>query len=98
MTIWNGKTGTIKKQDEVQPFHFDEKLYEDEHSEQIFIDTLVANKDLVQLFLLGGVRILGNIVGSDDFTIAINTRNSGVQLVYKNAITTISKYTEQRAL
>ena len=94
MTIWNGNKDMNRKYSDNVPYVEDE-IYTTEHSEKIFIDTLQSRSQLVQVFLLGGIRIVGVIVGNDDYTIAINTRSHGVQLVYKNAITTISKHVQE---
>jgi RNA chaperone Hfq len=62
------------------------------YSELKYIDCLMNNNILVQVYFLGGLRIVGYIVGYDDFTIALNTRSNGVQLVYKHSITAIAKH------
>ena len=85
MTIWNGK------EREVMLKNNDTEVYDTEHSEQIFIDNFINKNNVVQIFLLGGMRIVGTIVGSDDYTILVKRHKEGcLQMIYKTAITTIS--------
>ena len=64
--------------------------YEQEHVEQVFLDGLQSRGKLVQIYLVSGIKMVGTILGTDDFTILISTRSFGMQMLYKHAITTIS--------
>ena len=85
MTIWhsNKKEGKMINQDS------------HDYGEQYVLDGLQAKEELVQIFLLGGTRIIGRIIGSDDHTIMITRDKIGEQLIYKSAITTISHHTKE---
>jgi RNA chaperone Hfq len=61
----------------------------EEHSELIFLDCLAAKKAPVLIFLMGGIRLQGNLVGSDEFSVLISTENNGDQMIYKHSIATI---------
>jgi len=61
----------------------------EEHSERIFLDCLAANQSPITIFLIGGIRLEGNLMGSDEFTILISTQNKGEQMIYKHSIATI---------
>jgi RNA chaperone Hfq len=89
MAIWeqNTRTMSLKK---------DEEMYDTEHCEQGFIDVLQGNSSLVQVHLLGGQRLLGKIIGSDDHTILLSRQRPGNQMIYKTAITTISIFEEKQ--
>jgi RNA chaperone Hfq len=60
----------------------------DEYSETIFLDSL-HNKN-VNVFLLGGVKLVGEFYGHDNVSIFLKKDNSE-QLVYKRAISSISQ-------
>lgn len=85
MNIWDGnKERAMRAKD-----------YEFEHFEQAFIDTLKERNDIVQVHLLGGTRLIGRIIGSDDHTILISRPKSNDQMIYKTAITTISIFEDK---
>lgn len=67
----------------------DPEIPNEEHSELIFLDCLAAKKVPVLIFLMGGIRLQGNLVGSDEFSILISTENNGEQMIYKHAIATV---------
>ena len=46
------------------------------------------NNKSVKIFLDNGVRIQGNIIGYDDFSIIIKTKGTK-KLIYKHAMTTL---------
>lgn len=66
------------------------------HKEHIFLDSFQRNVCGVQIYLITGIKMVGVIVGSDDFTILLSTKIWGTQLIYKHAITTISAYREDQ--
>lgn len=70
--------------------------YEDEHSEQIFLDSLQNKGQLVIIYLINGVKMVGFILGSDEFTVLFSTKSGGTQMLYKDAITTVSGYHEEK--
>lgn len=84
MSIWHKK----KKEEKMnnQDSH--------DYCEQFVLDKLQAKEELVQIFLLGGTRIIGRITGSDDHTIMISRDRIGEQMIYKSAVTTISHHTK----
>ena len=65
------------------------EITEEEHNETIFLDCLAVKQAPVHVFLLGGIRLQGNLVGSDEFSILISTENKGTQMIYKHSIATI---------
>lgn len=60
------------------------------HVEQIFLENLKSKQQVVQIYLIGGIKMIGTIKSYDDFTILISARSFGMQMLYKHAITTIS--------
>lgn len=60
-----------------------------EHSEPILLDTLVEKKSYVQIYLMGGLRIEGNMIGADEYTVLITTIKHGTQMLYKHCIATV---------
>lgn len=66
--------------------------YDHEHSEQIFLDSLQSKRQIVQIYLATGLKMVGTLLGSDEFTILLSTKSFGRQMFYKHAITTISAY------
>lgn len=56
--------------------------------EEQFLSALVKRRTPVAVFLVGGVKLRGNLSGFDAFTVAMH-RNGLSQLVYKHAIATI---------
>jgi RNA chaperone Hfq len=63
-----------------------------EHSEQEFVDELIDNRTLVQVHLINSQRLVGKILGSDEFTILLSRQKPGNQMIYKSSITTISAF------
>lgn len=61
---------------------------DDDFSESIFLDCLYGKN--VQIFLLGGFKLIGEFHGHDDKSIFLK-RNNEDQIVYKNAIPSISQ-------
>jgi len=68
----------------------DKFLYEnEEHDEKIFLDYLAIHETPIQIFLIGGIRLNGNLIGSDEYSIIISTEKNGTQMIYKHSIATI---------
>lgn len=61
-----------------------------EYSEQYFLDAMKSNQRVVQIYLTSGIKMVGNILESDDYTILMSSKNTEPQLVYKHVISTIS--------
>ena len=53
-----------------------------------FLTTLKTEKTPVSIFLVSGIQLTGRIHEYDNYTITI-TSSSGIQLVFKQQITTI---------
>ena len=69
-------------------------VYEDEYAENIFLDLLLGK--LVNVFLLTGVRLTGEMLYHDPKSIVLR-KNSIDQLVYKRSIASVSQLrTENR--
>ncbi len=67
-----------------------DKIYEDEYSENIFLDTLIHQKQEIDVYLLGGVRLNGHIIGHDEFSLVIfNVKEGCEQLIYKHSILSV---------
>ncbi len=62
------------------------------HIEQLFLNNLLNKKQVVQIYLATGIKMVGTILGSDEFTILLSTKTFGLQMFYKHAITTISAH------
>lgn len=93
MNIWNNN----KKDKHLLPHKSDnvalnkeEDIYQVEPNETIFLETLIAQKKEVQVFLMGGIKLTGILTGMDDYVIMMTTRRYAYQLVYKHSISTIS--------
>lgn len=67
-----------------------------QHCEQIFLNALQSTKQMVQIYLVTGIKMIGVILSSDDFSILISTEFWGTQMLYKHAITTIAAYGEKK--
>jgi len=61
-----------------------------EHSEQIYLEDLQNKQQTVQIYLGSGIKLVGHIVGFDDFTILLSGKGHGSQMLYKHAITSMS--------
>jgi len=64
--------------------------------EQLFLGQLKAKKQLAQIYLQAGIKLIGYVLDADEFTILITTRSGGEQMLYKHSITTISTYREEQ--
>ena len=53
-----------------------------------FLATLKTEKTPVSIFLVSGIQLMGRIHEYDNYTITV-TSSSGIQLVFKQQITTI---------
>lgn len=65
------------------------------HCEQNFIDSLQESSTTVQVYLISGSRLIGRILGSDDYTILMSRSRPGTQMIYKTAITTIAPFEDK---
>ncbi|AJH22061.1 RNA chaperone Hfq [Bacillus mycoides] len=61
-----------------------------EHLQEELYKQIKEEKDAVTIFLKSGVRIVGEVVGVDRFTVLILV-DGKQQLIYKQAISTIMK-------
>ncbi len=59
-----------------------------ELDEESFINDLIDHYKLVTIFLISGIKLEGTITSSDSNTLTLKGSNN-IQLVYKNAISTI---------
>lgn len=66
----------------------EQKHHNSDNKENQYLDSILE-KDC-KIFLLGGVRLDGILIGYDDHSVIINNFIHGKQLIYKNAISTIS--------
>lgn len=56
--------------------------------QDVFIEELIKAKTPVAIYLINGIRLVGNIDGFDPFTVILS--NNGLQqLVYKHVISTV---------
>ncbi|MGF6937078.1 host factor-I protein [Paraburkholderia sp. UCT70] len=53
-----------------------------------FLQTLLKAKTTVNVFLVNGIRLSGQLAGFDQFVVLLES-GSGVQLVFKHAISTV---------
>ncbi|MFM0009125.1 RNA chaperone Hfq [Paraburkholderia sediminicola] len=53
-----------------------------------FLQMLVRDKTTVNVFLVNGIRLSGQLAGFDQFAILLES-GPGVQLVFKHAISTV---------
>ena len=53
-----------------------------------FLQTLVKDKTTVNVFLVNGIRLSGQLAGFDPFVVLLES-GSAVQLVFKHAISTV---------
>jgi len=61
------------------------------YSEQSFIDRINKDDNIV-VYLATGVKLVGTLLGHDEFTISISGKGAASQMIYKHAITTIAIY------
>ena len=59
-----------------------------ELDEESFIKDLISHSKLVTIFLISGIKLEGTITSSDTNTLTLKGSNN-IQLVYKNAVSTI---------
>jgi host factor-I protein len=53
-----------------------------------FLQTLIKDKTTVNVFLVSGIRLSGQLAGFDQFAVLLES-GPGVQLVFKHAISTV---------
>ncbi|RKE25210.1 host factor-I protein [Paraburkholderia sp. BL23I1N1] len=53
-----------------------------------FLQTLLNDKTTVNVFLVNGIRLSGQLAGFDQFAVLLES-GPGVQLVFKHAISTV---------
>jgi host factor-I protein len=56
--------------------------------QQDFLQTLVRDKTTVNVFLVNGIRLSGQLAAFDQFVVLLES-GSGSQLVFKHAISTV---------
>ncbi|MDR5773439.1 RNA chaperone Hfq [Caballeronia sp. LP006] len=68
-----------------------------------FLETLIAERKTVWVFLVSGIKLTGLIESFDKYVLAVQSPN-GIQTIYKNAISTVCephtlppKRTDERA-
>lgn len=54
-----------------------------------FLDKLIADKTTINIFLISGIRLAGQIARYDRHVVLLESF-SGMQVVYKHAISTVS--------
>ena len=57
--------------------------------QDVYLNTMRRDKIPVTIFLIGGIRLIGKIRGFDKYSVVLEANNQD-QLIFKNAITTIS--------
>lgn len=60
-----------------------------QHLQDPFLNACRKEKVEVSIFLVNGVKLVGQISSFDQFIIILSSNNSGDQMVYKHAISTI---------
>ena len=58
-------------------------------SQHAFLENLIRKKTSVMVFLINGIKLEGNLVGTEDYCIFL-ARDETIQLIYKHSIATIS--------
>jgi len=53
-----------------------------------FLQTLVRDKTTVNVFLVNGIRLSGQLAAFDQFAVLLES-GTGVQLIFKHAISTV---------
>lgn len=61
--------------------------YEDEFAENIFLDLMLSKE--IAVFLIGGVRLTGELLDYDPKVILVK-KNDSKQIIYKSSIASIS--------
>ena len=54
-----------------------------------FLQMLVNDKTIANVFLVNGIRLSGRLAGFDQFVVLLES-GAGVQLVFKHAISTVT--------
>ncbi|KAA1011451.1 RNA chaperone Hfq [Paraburkholderia panacisoli] len=54
-----------------------------------FLQTLVRDKTTVNVFLVNGIRLSGQLAAFDQFAVLLESGPAAVQLVFKHAISTV---------
>lgn len=57
--------------------------------QDLFLNQVRKENITVTIFLLGGLKLRGNVRGFDAFTILLDSPGRATQLVYKHAVTSI---------
>lgn len=60
----------------------------DDQLERLVLEKLAEKKTQVTIFLVNGVKLIGQVAAFDTATVALK-RDAVVQLVYRNAISTV---------
>lgn len=62
----------------------------DESNQDRFYSEIIETNKPVNVFLVNGVRLFGQVISQDQYTITLSSNKSGhAQLVYKHAISTV---------
>lgn len=64
--------------------------------ENEFLNAMKNQTQNVQIYLAGGIMLIGNIKRFDDYTIVLSSKFHEPQLIYKHSITTISPYNGEK--
>lgn len=56
--------------------------------QDLFLNNVRKDKIAVTIFLVNGVKLQGNIIGFDNFVVALK-RDAQLQILYKHSISTI---------
>ena len=61
----------------------------DQSLQHKFLTLLRKKNELVNVYLMNGIRLQGRIEAFDQFVVLVNINTSGPQMIYKHAISTI---------
>jgi host factor-I protein len=64
--------------------------------ENEFLNEIRKQTQNVQIYLIGGISLVGTIKRFDDYTIILSSKFHEPQLIYKHSITTISPYNGEK--
>ncbi|HBC75753.1 MAG: RNA chaperone Hfq [Candidatus Wallbacteria bacterium GWC2_49_35] len=56
--------------------------------QDVFLNAVRKDKIPITIYTMNGVKIMGNVISFDTFTVMLNT-NVGQQLIFKHAVSTI---------
>ncbi len=56
--------------------------------QDVFLNAVRKDKIPITIYTMNGVKIMGNVMSFDTFTVMLNT-NVGQQLIFKHAVSTI---------